>query len=89
MSLSGLETIRGLMIPQKADRTILIALKKRLEETEITLTCTNCHYTWDTTIHRAEHQPKCSKCGAIKISVLKHENNPNPHTKRIHTNFQE
>ena len=70
ISIAGFETIRGLMVPQRADRSILMALKKRLDETDITLVCTNCGNSWNTVVHRAETKPKCSKCGAIKIAVL-------------------
>ena len=74
ISLAGLETIRGLMVPQRADRSILMALKKRLEDADITFVCTNCHKTWNTSVRRADDKPKCSNCGAIKISVLRRYN---------------
>jgi len=74
ISLAGLETIRGLMVPQRADRSILMALKRRLEETEITLVCTNCNHSWDKTVGRASERSKCAKCGAIKIAVLRRYN---------------
>lgn len=74
IALAGFETIRGLMVPQRADRTILMALKKRLEEADITLVCTNCHHTWNTMTGRVPVQPKCSHCGAIKIAVLRRYN---------------
>ena len=74
ISLAGLEAIRGLMIPKRADRTILLALKNRLEDTDITLVCTNCNNTWDTNVRRAGNKPKCSKCGAIKIAVIRRYN---------------
>ena len=74
ISTTGFETIRGLMVPQRADRSILMALKKRLEDTSIILLCTNCLYNWKTTVNRSDSQPKCVKCGAIKISVLRRYN---------------
>ena len=74
IATTGFETIRGLMVPQRADRTILMALKKRLEDTSITLICTNCHHSWNTSVSRSDLQPKCSKCGAIKITVLRRYN---------------
>jgi len=70
IAIAGFETIRGLMVPQRADRSILMALKNRLENTDITLVCTNCNHTWNTTVHRADMKPKCPQCGAIKIAVL-------------------
>ncbi len=74
ISLAGLETIRGLMVPKRADRSILMALKKRLEDADITFVCTNCQKTWNTSVRRADDKPKCSNCGAIKISVLRRHN---------------
>ena len=74
IAIAGFETIRGLMVPQKADRSILIALKKRLNETDITLVCTNCKHTWNTSVKRAEFQPKCPNCSAIKIAVIRRYN---------------
>ncbi len=70
ISFAGLETIRGLMVPQRADRSILIALKKRLEDTDIALVCINCNKTWNTVVKRVDDKPKCPNCGAIKIAVL-------------------
>jgi len=70
IALAGYETIRGLMVPMRADRTILMALKKRLEETPVTLVCTNCYNSLNTAVSRAERQLKCTKCGARKIGVL-------------------
>jgi len=74
ISLAGLETVRGLMVPQRADRSILMALKKRLEEADISLVCTNCNNIWNTSVGRADKKPKCPKCGAIKIAVLSRRN---------------
>ncbi|MFW6120005.1 MAG: helicase-related protein, partial [Petrotogales bacterium] len=74
IAIAGFETMRGLMVPQKADRSILMALKRRLVDTAITLVCTNCHHSWSTTVSREKFQPKCSKCGAIKIAVLRRHN---------------
>lgn len=74
IATTGFETIRGLMVPQRADRSILMALKKRLEDISITLVCTNCCHSWSTSVSRSDPQPKCVKCGAIKITVLRRYN---------------
>ena len=74
IALTGFETIRGLMVPQRADRTILMALKKRLEEADIIMVCTNCHRSWNTAVGRVSVQPRCSRCGAIKIAVVRRFN---------------
>jgi ATP-dependent Lhr-like helicase len=62
------------MVPLRADRTILTALKKRLEETEISFVCTNCHNLWDSRVSRTTRRIKCSRCGAIKIAVFRRYN---------------
>jgi ATP-dependent Lhr-like helicase len=99
ISLAGLESIRGLMVPQRADRSILMALNKRLEDSDITMVCTNCNNKWNTVVSRSD-RPKCSKCGAIKIAVLRRYNQDlaklltkkertkeeNKEVKRIHKN---
>lgn len=70
IGLAGSETMRGLMVPKKADRTILMALKRRLEDTPITFACVNCHKKWHSRVIRIETKPRCSRCNAIKIAVL-------------------
>jgi len=74
IALAGFETMRGLMVPQRADRSILLALNKRLEDADITLVCTNCNYKWNTTVRRADEKPKCPNCSAIKIAILRRHN---------------
>ncbi len=74
IALTGFETIRGLMVPQRADRSILMALKKRLEDADVTMVCTNCHRSWNTVAGRISLQPTCSRCGAIKIAVVRRYN---------------
>jgi len=74
ISVAGLESIKGLMLPKRADRSILLALKRRLENTDITYVCINCNKKWNTTVKRSEMHPKCPKCRAIKIIALKRYN---------------
>ena len=74
IATAGLDSIRGLMIPLRADRAILMALKKRIENTQIILVCTNCRFKWYKTVRRIKDQLRCPKCGAIKILVLKKYN---------------
>lgn len=71
MSLAGFETIRGLMVPLRPDRSILMALKKRIEDADITMVCINCKNQWNTFVGRLPLQPKCPRCGAIKIAMLR------------------
>lgn len=70
IGLAGTETMRGLMAPKRADRTILMALKKRLEDTSIAFACVNCKKTWRSSVGRTDKKPRCPRCNAIKIAVL-------------------
>jgi ATP-dependent helicase Lhr and Lhr-like helicase len=70
IGLAGTETMRGLMAPKRADRTILMALKRRLEDTSITFACVNCKKTWRSSVGRTDKKPQCPRCHAIKIAVL-------------------
>ncbi len=70
IGLAGTETMRGLMAPKRADRTILMALKKRLEDTSISFACVNCKKIWRSNVNRVEHKVQCPRCKAIKIAVL-------------------
>jgi ATP-dependent helicase Lhr and Lhr-like helicase len=70
IGLAGTETMRGLMAPKRADRTILMALKKRLEDSSISFACVNCKKIWRSKVGRVEHKPQCPQCNAIKIAVL-------------------
>ena len=74
IALTGFETIHGLMVPQRADRSILMALKKRLEDADITMVCTNCYHSWNTIAGRISMQPTCSRCSAIKIAMVRRYN---------------
>ncbi|MEM0493004.1 MAG: DEAD/DEAH box helicase [Candidatus Thermoplasmatota archaeon] len=70
ISLAGYDTIKGLMLPQQPTRAILSTLKKRLDETDLTLVCLNCKRTFNTVTIRSENHLTCSSCGAKKIAVM-------------------
>ncbi len=84
MSLAGFETIRGLMVPLRPDRSILMALKKRIEDADITMVCLNCHNQWNTFVGRLPLQPKCHRCGAIKIAMLRRYHGDQAHVLTKH-----
>ena len=71
IALAGYETSKGLMVPPRADSVVLQALEKRLEDNDIILFCVNCKYSWYTRVERLDLQPKCPRCGAIKLVALK------------------
>ncbi|MEF8848540.1 MAG: DEAD/DEAH box helicase [Candidatus Thermoplasmatota archaeon] len=74
ISEAGFESTKGIMVPQRANRAILMALKKRIENTPITLVCINCHNKWNKNVRRTTEKPLCPKCRAKKIGILKRYN---------------
>jgi len=71
IALAGYETFKGLMVPPRADSVVLRALERRLEDNDIILFCVNCKYSWYTKVERLDLQPRCPRCGAIKLVALK------------------
>lgn len=70
IGISGMEATKGLMTPQRADRTILTALQKRIEDTRVSLICVNCKKIWHVHVKNADNQPICPRCNAKKIAAL-------------------
>jgi ATP-dependent Lhr-like helicase len=70
ISLAGLETRRDLMAPAKADRTILVALKRRLEGEYVRFVCLNCKHTLRKMIKDAPEKIKCNHCNGVLMAVI-------------------
>lgn len=74
ISKAGLETRKGLMAPEKADRTILLALRRRLEKDNVKLICLNCKRTHHRSIQDIEDKVRCSNCDGKLLAVIpKHD----------------
>ncbi len=68
-SLQG-EKMKGEVFrPSEFDSAVIELLKKRLDETRITLKCMNCAHEWRTRVGRAS--PECPKCGGRMVAVFK------------------
>ncbi|WP_455391566.1 DEAD/DEAH box helicase [[Eubacterium] cellulosolvens] len=70
ISQAGLETRRDLMAPEKADRTILAALKRRLEGEYVRLVCLNCKRTQRRMIQDLDDKIKCNHCNGVLLAVI-------------------
>ena len=70
MGIAGLESRRDLMAPEKADRTILIALKRRLEGEYVRLLCLNCKRTYRKLIKDIKGKVKCNHCNGVLLAVI-------------------
>jgi ATP-dependent Lhr-like helicase len=66
----GIDSTRELYKPSRADRSILMALKKRLIEEEFTMLCFNCEARWKTKAGREGRLIKCWKCGSRMVAAL-------------------
>ncbi|MEW6592929.1 MAG: hypothetical protein AB1305_04560, partial [Candidatus Hadarchaeota archaeon] len=63
-----------LVMPKRAEREILAAVKRRLEQKWVRLHCMNCNqWTINTRVKRLPDSVECSKCGARFVTVLPFE----------------
>ena len=67
----GIVRSKELMQPRRADHTILMALKKRLEDEVLHASCLNCLNQWRMRVADAPQQIRCSRCGGNMIALLK------------------
>ncbi|MBI4344102.1 MAG: DEAD/DEAH box helicase [Euryarchaeota archaeon] len=68
----GLKGYQEVILPQRAERLILKALKARIEERRVELFCLYCTGWWES--YRVKNVPedmKCPQCGARMLAVLK------------------
>jgi ATP-dependent Lhr-like helicase len=68
----GLETRKDLMAPERADRAILLALKKRLEKDYVKLVCLKCKRTYRKVIQDIKGSIKCTNCNGVLLAVIPH-----------------
>jgi ATP-dependent Lhr-like helicase len=63
-----------LVVPRRAEREILLAVKSRLERQPVKLHCMNCNeWSVSTAVNRLPEKITCKKCGAGLITVLPRE----------------
>lgn len=67
----GLRAGRELMLPRRADRTILMALKARLEKEDVILHCLNCHHGRRGEIASLPAKPACASCGGVMLAAVR------------------
>ena len=66
---AGLKNTHELIMPQRADHSILMALKKRLESEQMSMSCLSCRNQWH--MRRRDAPPKifCPKCGGAMVAA--------------------
>ncbi len=71
IGLEGIVRSKELMQPVRADHSILMALKKRLEDEVLYASCLNCLNQWRVRVADAPNRFICPKCGGNMIALLK------------------
>ena len=71
IGMEGITRSKELMQPMRADHSILMALKKRLENEVLFASCLNCQSQWRVRVSDAPKCFVCSNCGGNMIALLK------------------
>ncbi len=71
IGLEGITRSKELMQPVRADHSILMALKKRLQDEVLFASCMHCGSQSRFRVGDAPKRFKCPQCGGVMIAVLK------------------
>ena len=71
IGMEGITRSKELMQPARADHSILMALKKRLQDEVMYPSCIRCGGQWRMRVSEAPKRFTCPKCGGSMIAVLK------------------
>jgi ATP-dependent Lhr-like helicase len=71
IGLEGIVRSKELMQPVRADHSILMAMKKRLEDEVLFASCLFCRSQWRFRCGDAPRRFKCPHCGGVMVAVLK------------------
>lgn len=71
IGLEGLTRSKELMQPIRADHSILMAMKKRIDDETLFATCLNCASQWRFRVGDAPDRLTCHGCGGVMIAALK------------------
>ena len=71
IGMEGIVRSKELMQPLRADHSILMALKKRLEDEVMFASCLKCQNQWRQRVSETPKRLVCGKCGGNMIAVLK------------------
>ncbi|MBP5394974.1 MAG: ATP-dependent helicase, partial [Candidatus Methanomethylophilaceae archaeon] len=71
IGLEGITRSKELMQPLRADHTILVALKKRLQDEVLFASCINCQNQWRVRVRDAPREFICPRCGGLMVALLK------------------
>jgi Lhr-like helicases len=71
IGMEGIVRSKELMQPLRADHSILMALKKRLNDETLFASCLKCQTQWRLKVSETPKRLVCDKCGGNMIAVLK------------------
>lgn len=71
IGMEGITRSKELMQPRRADHSILMAMKTRLENEVLYASCLNCKTQWRVRVASAPNNFQCQKCGGRVIALLK------------------
>jgi len=71
IGMEGISRTKELMQPLRADHSILMAMKKRLEDEVLHASCIRCLGQWRVRVSDSPKRFVCGKCGGNMIAVLK------------------
>ena len=71
IGMEGIVRSKELMQPLRADHSILMALKKRLEDEVMYASCLRCQNQWRLRISDSPKRLVCGKCSGNMVAVLK------------------
>ena len=71
IGMEGIVRSKELMQPLRADHSILMALKKRLEDEVLFASCLKCQNQWRQRVSETPKRLVCGRCGGNMIAVLK------------------
>ena len=71
IGLEGIVRSKELMQPVRADHSILMAMKKRLEDEVLFASCLNCGSQWRFRVGDAPKRFVCPHCNGVMVAVLK------------------
>lgn len=71
IGLEGITRSKELMQPVRADHAILMALKKRLEDEVMFMSCLNCRAQWRMRVGDTPKRIRCMQCNGVMVAALK------------------
>lgn len=81
----GFESYKEIIPPERAEREILVSLKRRIEDEKLELFCLYCtEWSAKLKVKYIDDDLKCQKCGARMLAIIKRDGN----LKKLYRKFK-